>query len=98
MAGFSIAGLTPGEALKTRKFDWTWAKGAALLGPYLDGNDLAACCSVSKEFNEVFSPVLWSNPIVILKDKRRPFCEHSTPFCGALHANFDQTSFISSCT
>lgn len=98
MAGFSIAGLTAGEALKTRRLQWTWSKGAALLGPYLDGNDLAACCLASKEFNDVFSPILWTDPIVILKDKKKPYCMPSTSFCAALLANYEQTNFTSSCT
>ena len=73
MEGFTTEGLTSDEALRKRKFEWNWAKGAALVGPHLDGNDLAACCLVSRGFNKGFLPILWSNPIKILKSKGKRF-------------------------
>ena len=75
MQGFTIDGLTSVEALKRRTTDWNWKLGAVLVGPYLDGNDLAACCLVSKEFKENFLPVLWSNPFLVLKTMQKPFCK-----------------------
>jgi hypothetical protein len=75
MQGFTTDGLTSVQALKKRATDWNWKLGAVLVGPYLDGNDLAACCLVSKDFKENFLPVLWSNPFLILKTKQKPFCK-----------------------
>jgi hypothetical protein len=72
MQGFTTEGLTTTESLKKRMPEWNWKLGATFVGPYLDGNDLAACCLVSKDFKTSFLSVLWSNPILILKTKQEP--------------------------
>ena len=76
MTGFTTEGLSPAEAKDKRLPKWNWSVGATLVGPYLDGTKLAACCLVSKDFHKSFAPILWLNPLLMLKDVDRPFCEY----------------------
>ena len=79
MQGFTTDGLTPTEALKKRAGNWNWNIGAKLLGKYLDGNDLAACCLVSRDLHKNFMSVLWSKPLLILETKKKYFCKFRKP-------------------
>jgi hypothetical protein len=79
MQGFTTEGLTLAESLQKRTSKWSWKIGAALIVPYLDGNDLAQCCQVSRGFYENFLPILWSKPVTILATKKRPCCKFLRP-------------------
>jgi hypothetical protein len=57
---------------------WSWELAAKIIGPYLNGNQLASLCHVSKNVDRAFRPQLWSNPLVILKENNSPICEHLT--------------------
>jgi hypothetical protein len=76
MMGFTTEGLSTAEAKEKRLPRWNWAFGATLVGPYLDGNQLAAFCLVSKDLHKNFSPILWSDPLIVLKGTQRPACEY----------------------
>jgi len=91
MQGFTVKGLTATEALKKRTTDWNWSLGASLTGRYLDGNDLAACCLVSKHFRDNFMPILWSKPLAVLETKQKPFSEYGVSFHDIFNADGKQS-------
>ncbi|KAH8819201.1 hypothetical protein F5884DRAFT_6322 [Xylogone sp. PMI_703] len=44
-----------------------------LVTQWIDPASLARCCAVSKRFKEIFSPVLWSDPINIMSLKKQKY-------------------------
>jgi hypothetical protein len=97
MMGFTTEGLTAEEATKKRLSKWNWKLGSELIGTYLDGKDLVSCCLVSHEFHDHFTPLIWSNPITVLKGKKRPTREYRIDSCGTFLADQDQLNFTDSC-
>ncbi|KAG0648746.1 hypothetical protein D0Z07_4769 [Hyphodiscus hymeniophilus] len=94
MQGFTINGLSDAEALKKRAANWNWKLGAELVGPYLDGNDLAACCLVSRDLHKCFMPILWSKPFLILETNNKPFLKMSMMISRARGASLEVRSLV----
>jgi len=43
-----------------------------LVARYLNGNDLAKCCRVSKEFSSLATPILWQRPLQYIAANGKP--------------------------
>lgn len=51
-----------------------------LVAARLDSTSLSSCCRISKACNDVLNPLLWSNPMKVLAEKKKPFSK------GASHS------------